>query len=188
MADLFYVIGASGSGKDSLIDYARTHVPENTQVVFTHRYITRPADAGGENHIALEKKEFFARQDMGCFAMAWYSHEIHYGIGVEINQWLGKGLNVVVNGSRGYLKYAAQQYPELKPVLITVQPEILRKRLELRGREDSIQIERRLEQARKLEKLVSHSRLIKIENNGLLEAAGERLIGAIQDQMQTKCA
>jgi len=188
MADLFYVIGASGSGKDSLIQYARVHMPENHQTVFTHRYITRPAEAGGENHIALDEREFFSRQNMSCFAMAWYSHETHYGIGIEINQWLGKGLNVVMNGSRGYLKYAAQQYHEIVPVLISVRAEILRQRLELRGRETAEQIDRRLAQARKLETLVAHPRLIKVENNGLLENAGERLISVIHSNYTSQCA
>ena len=188
MADLFYVIGASGSGKDSLIQYARTHIPENHQTVFAHRYITRPAEAGGENHIALDEKEFFTRQNMGCFAMAWYSHETHYGIGIEINQWLGKGLNVVMNGSRGYLKYAAQQYREIKPILISVRPEVLRQRLELRGRETSEQIDRRLVQACKLETQVSHPQLIKVENNGLLESAGKSLISAIHSNHASQCA
>lgn len=188
MADLFYVIGASGSGKDSLIRYARTHISEDAEVLFTHRYITRPADAGGENHVALDNKEFISRQQKRCFAMSWYSHNTHYGIGIEINQWLAKGLNVVVNGSRGYLQQAARLYPELVPLLITVEPEILKHRLEARGREDRDQIKRRLKQARELELSVSHPKLIKIENNNVLEEAGDHFINIIFNKKQNKCA
>jgi ribose 1,5-bisphosphokinase len=188
MADLFYVIGASGSGKDSLIEYARQHMPTNVQVVFTHRYITRPADAGGENHVALDTREFHARQQMGCFAMSWFSHDTHYGIGIEINQWLGKGLDVVLNGSRAYLHDAAQKYHELRPILVSVRPEVLQARLQQRGRETAEQIERRLQQARRLEKQVSHPRLIKIDNNTAIADAGEKLIRAIHDNYSTKCA
>lgn len=188
MADLFYVIGASGSGKDSLIDYARTNMPDNNQVVFTHRYITRSANAGGENHIALAEKEFLLRQAMGCFAMHWYSHNTYYGIGIEIHQWLAKGLNVVVNGSREYLDRAGQKYHELRPILVNVQTEILRNRLETRGRENSEQIEHRLEQAYRLEKTVSHPALVKIENNGELKDAGEQLVHTIQDWKNERCA
>lgn len=188
MADLFYVIGASGSGKDSLLDYARQHMPENTRVVFTHRYITRPAGAGGENHIALDEKEFYARQQMGCFAMNWYSHETHYGIGIEINQWLGKGLNVVINGSRAFLHDAAQKYHELRPILISVRPDILQVRLEQRGRETAEQIAQRLQQACRLEKKVSHPRLIRLENNGNIEDAGEKFLSIIHPNYSSKCA
>ena len=120
--------------------------------------------------------------------MSWYSHNTHYGIGIEINQWLAKGLNVVVNGSRGYLQQAARLYPELVPILITVEPEILKHRLEARGREDRDQIKRRLKQARELELSVSHPKLIKIENNNVLEEAGDHFINIIFNQKQNKCA
>lgn len=188
MADLFYVIGASGSGKDSIIEYVRSHIPENAQIVFTHRYITRPADAGGENHVALDEKEFFSRQNMGCFAMAWYSHGTHYGIGIEINQWLGKGLSVVMNGSRAFLPDAAQKYHELRPVLISVRPDILQARLVQRGRETAEQIEHRLQQAHRLEKKVSHPRLIRLENNGDIKDAGEKFVSILHNNYASKCA
>ncbi len=50
---LFYVVGASGAGKDSLIEYARNALGSRDAVVFAHRYITRPPTARGENHVAL---------------------------------------------------------------------------------------------------------------------------------------
>ena len=55
MGTLFYVVGASGAGKDSLLAYARAALGGGTPVFFAHRYITRPAEAGGENHVALSK-------------------------------------------------------------------------------------------------------------------------------------
>ncbi|MDH5572251.1 MAG: phosphonate metabolism protein/1,5-bisphosphokinase (PRPP-forming) PhnN [Gammaproteobacteria bacterium] len=188
MAKLFYVIGASGAGKDSLIQYARSNIAHEAQVVFTHRYITRPADAGGENHVALEEKEFIARENMNCFAMSWHSHETYYGIGIEINQWLAKGLNVVVNGSRAYLPQALNKYPELCPVLIHVDTEVLRLRLIQRGRENKQQIEHRLMQAQILQKTVVHPGLISIENNGALSDAGSRLLKIVQNIKNKQCA
>ncbi len=84
MASLFYLIGASGSGKDSLMDYARQRL-QNRPLLFAHRYITRPSDFNGENHIALSEEEFFQRLHSGLFAMHWHSHGYHYGIGIEID-------------------------------------------------------------------------------------------------------
>lgn len=188
MANLYYVIGASGSGKDSLMNFARMHMPENAKAVFTHRYITRPADAGGENHVSLTEKEFNLRKAAGCFAMSWYSHGMYYGISIEINQWLRFGLDVVVNGSRAYLDEAVKKYPHLQPVLISVNSDILRERLESRGRETPEQIERRLEQAHSLQQEVSHPRLITIENNSTVENSGKQLIQLICNQKQTQCA
>lgn len=188
MAKLFYLVGASGSGKDSLIAYARTHLSSDKKVIFCHRYITRSAKAGGENHIALSDKEFALRHAMGCFAMNWHSHQMHYGIGIEINQWLEKGINVVVNGSRAYLNEAARLYPQLSPVSLNVAPEILRERLQHRGREGSEEIEHRLTQAKKLETTVDHPHLVKIENNGVLEEAGKKFIQIIEVNKKAKCA
>ena len=188
MAKLFYVIGASGSGKDSLIHYARSQLSEDAQVIFTHRYITRPADAGGENHVSLNENEFFSRKQMRCFAMSWYSHDTYYGIGIEINQWLALDLNVVVNGSRAYLNKAAKKYTELIPVLISVDQDVLRDRLKRRGRENDKQIEHRLKQARDLVTAAYHPQLIKIENNGPLERAGEKLMNIIFNEKQSRCA
>ena len=49
---LVYVIGPSGAGKDSIIAYARQRVSADRHV-FARRHITRPADSGGEDHIAM---------------------------------------------------------------------------------------------------------------------------------------
>jgi ribose 1,5-bisphosphokinase len=188
MAELFYVIGASGVGKDSLLGYARNQLPADAPVVFVHRYITRPQEAGGENHVALSEQEFRVRMSRGCFAMQWYSHQTWYGIGIEINQWLAKGLNVVLNGSRGHLDEAAQKYPELIPVLISVSPDTLRKRLLMRARETPEQIEERLATAVRLDVRTSHPRLVRIENEGELGAAGSRLLSLIQGAKPQACA
>ena len=188
MANLFYVIGASGAGKDSLIDYIRSNLPGDAPVVIAHRYITRPADAGGENHVALSRQEFLLRQQQACFAMHWYSHDTCYGIGTEINLWLNHDLNVVVNGSRAYLNEAAQRYPNLVPVLISVDPEVLRDRLRARGREDEQQINKRLQQAIQLEKQVRHPDLIRLENNTRLQDAGQSLLNIILHLNREKCA
>jgi ribose 1,5-bisphosphokinase len=188
MARLFYVIGASGAGKDSLIDYVQENLPENAPVVFAHRYITRPADAGGENHVALSTQEFLQRQQRCCFSMNWYSHETHYGIGLEIDEWLTKGLDVVVNGSREYLLEAAVKYKNIVPILICADPDLLADRLFARGRETFSQVSQRVAHAIKLEGTVCHPHLQKIENNGVFEDAGNQLLQIILGMKQEQCA
>lgn len=176
MAELIYLIGASGAGKDSLMRYAREHLPAEAPVVFAHRYITRPADAGGENHIALSEAEFQLRLERGCFAMHWQSHGLHYAVGREVHHWLSQDLNVVINGSRGYLDQAIGQFPQLKPILIRVDLPILKTRLQLRARESAEQIEQRLQQAKTLQEELNHPTLLQLDNNQSLETAGRRLV------------
>lgn len=188
MSKLYYVIGASGAGKDSLIDYCRENLPDTAPVLFAHRYITRPADAGGENHVALTEQEFLQRRQQGCFTMHWFSHNTHYGIGSEIDTWLAKGFNVVVNGSREYLQEAAEKYTNLSPILITADPDLLADRLFARGRETFQQVSQRVSHAIKLAEAVQHPNLQKVENNGTLEEAGEGLLQLILDREQEQCA
>lgn len=174
---LIYVIGPSGCGKDSLMQYARSHCP-GREAAFAHRYITRPADAGFENHVALLPDEYQARLELGLFALHWDSHGYRYGLGIEIDAWMDAGLNVAVNGSRAYLPEAARRYPDLVPALVTVDLEILRQRLILRGRESADEIERRLERAG--EYTVSHPALARIDNSGELSQAGRALLDLVR--------
>ena len=83
MSRLFYVIGASGAGKDTLINYARTKINGLQPVIFAHRYITRPPFTGNENHISLSSEEFQSRIKANLFALYWESHGNFYGIGHE---------------------------------------------------------------------------------------------------------
>lgn len=187
VANLFYVIGASGAGKDSLIRYLQEKLQADASLRFARRYITRAADAGGENHVALSTEAFMRRQASAGFAMSWFSHETYYGIGAEIDTWLAQGVDVVLNGSRGYLAQAAHRYPNLVPVLISVRRDVLYARLRERGRETEDEIDRRLIQAGQLDKDVRHARLLTIENNGRLSDAGERLLNAIRNRVNNAC-
>ncbi|MGC6388079.1 ribose 1,5-bisphosphokinase [Ewingella sp. S1.OA.A_B6] len=143
MTVLVYLMGASGSGKDSLLDALRHALPPG--VIVAHRYITRPADAGAENHIALRDDEYQQRREQGLFALAWQAHGCCYGVGIEIDHWMAQGCNVVVNGSRAHLSQAAQRYGQrLLPVCLQVSEDVLAQRLQQRGRENAEQIRHRL--------------------------------------------
>ncbi|WP_232023539.1 phosphonate metabolism protein/1,5-bisphosphokinase (PRPP-forming) PhnN [Thiomicrorhabdus aquaedulcis] len=171
---LFYVLGASGVGKDSLLRYARPFLSQSN-VLFAHRYITRAVQINDENHVSLSEDEFLNRQQKGCFMFAWHSHNLHYGIGIEVQDWLNLGCDVVINGSREYFNHAIERYPELIPVLISASLTILEQRLIARGRESLEQIHQRLQGALSYQNL-SHPKLITINNNNLLEQAGKQLV------------
>jgi len=159
------------------MSHARGHFAGDGWVAFAHRYITRPFDAGGENHVELSEAEFDARLGMSLFAMQWASHGHRYGIGCEINHWLAKGITVVMNGSREYLPEARKRYPELRAVLVTVQPEILAQRLRGRGREDEATIARRVARAAAFS--ASPDIHYRLANDGRLEEAGASLVKVI---------
>ncbi len=178
---LLYVIGASGSGKDSLMSHARFKLAQDANVVFAHRYITRPPDAGGENHVALSEDEFESRVAQKLFPLHWHSHGLRYGVGCELNHWLAKGLTVILNGSRAYLHEASRRYPELVPVLIEVSPQVLRQRLQARGRESADEIEARLQRAGEFD-FLQHGRLLRFRNDAPLASTGPEFVELIRSQ------
>lgn len=177
-ARLYYVIGASGVGKDSIMRFARQALRDEA-VVFAHRYITRPVELAGENHIQLCEAEFTNRLNRGCFKFHWYSHQLYYGIGKEVDMWLDMGLSVVINGSREYLPQALALHPDMIPVVIQVDNALLKERLIARGRETLEQIEERLQRAQAFAQLEAANKVV-IENNHALEQAGQALVDLIR--------
>lgn len=171
MGKLLYVIGASGAGKDTLMNYARERINGAEKVIFVHRYITRPPFSGNENHVHLTEQEFKTRQHAGLFALHWESHGKFYGIGAEINSFMDSGFSVVVNGSRHYLPVAQQLYPKLAVVMVDASPDIINERLIKRGCENEEEIQKRIARTAQINPVVKNC--ITILNNGAVEVARE---------------
>jgi len=184
MARLIYIMGPSGCGKDALMAEARRRLSGEAPVAFAHRYITRSADVGGENHVALSRAEFQMRLVRALFALHWESHGFAYGIGREIDLWLGQGLSVVMNGSRDALPGAVRAYPALLPVLVTVPEDVLRKRLCSRGREHAEELEKRVARARLAVPEVAG--LIRFDNSGPLSERGSALVEIILETLSAR--
>ena len=171
---LVYVMGPSGAGKDSVLARARERLPADAPVVFAHRYITRRADAGGENHVALSLAEFTLRREHGLFAFHWQAHGNAYAIGVEVETWRARGLTVVVSGSREHYEQLADRDCDVLPVLVTADRATLRERLAARGREDAAATAQRLARSEAL--IVNDPRLVTIVNDATLDAAADAFI------------
>ncbi|MBK8157463.1 MAG: phosphonate metabolism protein/1,5-bisphosphokinase (PRPP-forming) PhnN [Rhodospirillaceae bacterium] len=170
---LVYLMGASGSGKDSVLNHARQRLDGRYDVLVAHRYVTRPAQLGHENYVSLSDGEYDLRRDKSLFMLDWGAHGVRYAVGVEVRHWLSCGLTVVMNGSRAYLPTAAARLPDLLPILIDVPIARLRQRLLDRGRESLTEIDARLQRAEAV--TVSHPSLIRIDNSGPIALAGDRL-------------
>lgn len=136
---LVAVVGPSGAGKDTLMAGARAALAGDPRFVFARRCITRPAEAGGEEHEPLSEAEFAARP----FMLRWRAHGLGYGIPEGYAREVEAGRVVVANLSRGVLAEAASRW-RLRVLLITAPVELLAKRLAARGREDAADIAARL--------------------------------------------
>lgn len=178
---LLYVMGASGSGKDTLLRSVRETLRPNERILIAHRYITRPSSAD-EASLALTPQEFERRAGMGCFALHWHSHGLSYGIGIELDTWLEAGNTVLINGSRAHLAQACERYPALCAVQVTVALDVLEKRLAQRGRETPDAIAGRLARARESFATPPGCALVQLDNSGPAQQAADMLLALARDR------
>jgi ribose 1,5-bisphosphokinase len=136
---LILVVGPSGAGKDTMLSLARVALVDDPRFRFVRRVITRPAEAGGEDHEAVSESEFKKRS----FALSWQAHGLHYGIPPDIAQDGARGIVVVANVSRGVIAEAAERFP-VRVIEVTAPLEFLAQRLAARGRETAADAARRL--------------------------------------------
>lgn len=177
---LFYLMGASGSGKDTLLANSRMRLLREARCLIAPRYITRSPDPEGEWHIPVSPEEFRERLAHQLFAMHWDAHGLSYGLGTEIDAWLEKGFHVLVNGSRAYLRCAKARYPgRFQPVHLQVNPDVLKERLRRRGRENEAAIADRIARAIEAERHVAANTPV-IRNDGPIGDAVEALLACIQ--------
>ncbi|SES67677.1 AAA family ATPase [Thorsellia anophelis] len=176
MAKLIYLMGASGSGKDTLLNYLKAHnikdlehkqlktrknppttinpphsiFTDNKQkIIVAHRYITHNQESCDESHIFLYENDFQFRLENSFFVMAWKSNNLKYAVGREVYHWVNGGHNVIVNGSRAYLPVAKKIFGDsLIPICLNVPEAILVERLLSNGHASQRVIEQRLSQAR----------------------------------------
>lgn len=174
---LYYVMGPSGAGKDSVLGWVRDNGP-SCGVLCAHRYIAQPAQAVSEDHVALSPSEFELRERRGLFALTWQAHGLRYGLGKEIEYWLRQGIDVLVNGSRDAFPLARERFKDMVPVMITASRDAIVRRLTAHGRETPEQIERRLASN---DSYALPDNTLTIVNEASLPEAGAALLNAIRD-------
>jgi ribose 1,5-bisphosphokinase len=176
---LIYLMGPSGSGKDSLLQAARTSL-EAHGCRFARRVITRSAESVGEDAVGVSPAQFERLVGEGAFALNWRANGLAYGIPREIDDWLGTGHDVLINGSRGHLEVARQHYPQLIAVLLQVDEAVLRQRLLARGRETPEQIEQRLVRSRQLQQQ-NRGDVVTLDNSGPLQQTVNHLLQLLDE-------
>lgn len=184
LGTMIVVVGPSGAGKDTLIDYAAERLRDQADVHFVRRIITRDSDAGGENHEGCSEETFQRKKVAGEFCVSWSAHGLHYGIPASVKQHLKKGGVAVANGSRSALPHFRAAFPNLKVVVVTARPEILSARLANRGRESMSEIMGRLD--RKVDTICDSFDVTTIDNSGEIEEAGSVLLALLQSSLSTR--
>jgi len=175
---LVLVTGPSGVGKDSLLDGARAALAHRSDIVFPRRLVTRAPGLGGEDYIAISEADFAARAAGGDFALHWPAHGLHYGIPAAIDADLAAGRQVVVNVSRAVIDAARRKYPGLLVLAINASPDVLRRRLQARGRETPAEIEERLQRAAAYR--LDGPDVVQLNNDGPLAEGVARFVALLE--------
>ncbi|MBF8766169.1 MULTISPECIES: phosphonate metabolism protein/1,5-bisphosphokinase (PRPP-forming) PhnN [Pseudomonas putida group] len=177
---LILLIGPSGAGKDSLIDAARPQLAA-AHVEIARRVITRSPEATGEAAVGVSVEQFERMKLQGAFAMHWQANGLQYGIPRQVDEWLEQGRSVLVNGSRGHLAQARTRYPDLLAIRVDVSLDILRQRLQARGRETQNEIDQRLARHVSLSDTADDAART-VDNSTTLSSAVEALLAVLREE------
>ncbi len=173
------VVGASGVGKDSILDGARLRLGDRAGYHFPRRFITRAPTAGGEPHISVSKVEFEGMRGDGAFYLHWAAHGLLYGISNSIEDQLAAGKTIICNVSRTVLGQLSAKPYRCAAVQITAEPSIIRQRLIARGRETLVELERRQARSPKND-WVSDVPLFEITNDATLQSAVDAFVDRVR--------
>lgn len=170
---VFVIVGPSGSGKDTVINWLRTELKERNDIMFVRRIVTRTPDDDHEDHDSMEIEQFINEQNRGKFAVSWQAHDLHYAIPASVRDHLNKGGLAILNGARRALGELETAFEEVQIIHLSVDPSILAQRLSNRGRSSDTNLTDRLAQ-HKLE-FQAKTPIIHVANDGPVEEAGQKI-------------
>lgn len=174
---LYYLVGPSGSGKDTLLRWVQQHLPQHNQIVFARRCITR-MQTGDELHEPLSTEAFWQASAKGAFAIQWQANGSCYGVRRSIEAELCAGRDVIVNGSRAYVPRLRQSYPEARVIWVETEIHQIQRRIEQRRREGGAALLHRMQRVSQF--LPENAGdVIRLDNNGTIETAGAKLMALL---------
>ena len=174
---LVLLVGPSGSGKDSVLNWARNHFKDDPRILFVRRCITRDNGDPSEDHDSMSVAAFQKAEMLGKFVISWGAHGLYYGLPASLLDHLETGGVAIANGSRKTIPVLRAQFPHFEVVNLTVSPDILAERLASRGRESREEIERRLQRTDKLrDEGLFDDQTIHLDNSGDLADAGNNFV------------
>lgn len=178
---LVLLVGPSGSGKDSVLDFAKEALKEDPRILFVRRCITRANGDPSEDHNSMSVTAFQKAERDGAFVISWGAHGLFYGLPASLLAHLETGGVAIANGSRKTIPLLRDQFPNFQVINLTVEPDILAERLTARGREDADEIIQRIERTKKLEEEdLFDEDTVHLDNSGAIEIAGNAFVALLR--------
>lgn len=171
---LYFVVGPSGSGKDTLIAIAKRARPD---IHVVQRVITRPVTENDCNHTEMNVQEFVEARRANRFALTWDANGFRYGVPCDVFALLDAGEAALVNGSRAAVDDARRIFDPIKIVYVTAKLDELARRLRTRGREDPSGIASCM--ARAGRNAPSGADVVSVDNSGSLEDGLDAFLAAL---------
>lgn len=173
---LVLVVGPSGAGKDTLLDYVRERLAGDERFRFVRRTITRPMSVG-EDHQPSTPEAFARQVAAGEFALHWQANGLSYGLPSSLRKWIADGRIVIANGSRAVLPEAETSFSGLQTIVVTAAPAVLAARLAARGRETEAAILERMKRSASMPEITGNVWIV--DNSGSVDEAGEAMLHAL---------
>jgi ribose 1,5-bisphosphokinase len=171
-----FVCGPSGSGKDSVIEFARQALGNRQDIVFARRMVTRAAQPGSDHDPVTDLALAELRQ-LGGLCWHWQAHGFAYGIARHYAGAVQAGSLVVINGARAHVN-SLPRSPQVRVVQISADPDRLAARLAQRGRDTASAVAERLTRNAYFTGMQADR---VIANNGELAIAGGQLADYLAD-------
>lgn len=163
--NIVLIVGASGSGKDTLLNNAKRSFQNRDDIFFARRYVTRSPDSHEDNYY-IEPEAFRLLKRADFFVSTWKAHDNLYGIPRNIVSKNRQDSTVICSISRTAIEDFEYSFHWVTTIQVIARQEILRERLASRGREHELDIEKRLARAA----MPVHARkLITFDNSGSVE-------------------
>lgn len=178
---LFYIMGASGVGKDSIItrciELAQTR---NIAVQSVQRVITRPLIKDDEIHKPCTVEAFKKQIDQNRFLFYWFANGYYYGIPQEAITKAPPHTALLINGSRAYLETALKRYANLFVLEICADPKVVEARLRMRNREPEKEIKARIQRTQALSNQIQNKIHKRIQNSTTVNNAALEMLQYVQ--------
>ena len=173
---ILLITGPSGAGKDSLLRIASLHFKEDQRFTFVRRYITRQPDANEQNFF-VDSAAFSLLSINNFFISRWQAHGNLYGIPRNELPEPHENKLAVISISRGNTGDFENVFDQVITLGVEVDPDILHRRLQARGREDEKGIEERL--CRQNSALTA-GKLLRFDNSEDLSVSGRKFVSLLE--------